>query len=192
MSNKKHTRICSHCSKPGHNIRTCPELREEPIKKPVKRQSKQRICSYCNKPGHNRRTCLKLKLEDEVCIKVEKTKEKVKTKFKDEDEFLNCVLNLEYSKLTDGDIIENPECLCALYFRDRKRFQIIKSNISEYNLLVDGNKYIEIIVKGRFKYSFRRGEYGIKTKYKTIFSKNLECEINNKLLHYSKKYKLVE
>jgi len=192
MSSKKRTRICSHCSKPGHNIRTCPELRDEPIKKPVKRQSKQRICSYCNKPGHNRRTCLKLKLEDDVCIKVEKVSEKVKTKFKDEDEFLNCVLKLEYSKLTDSDIIENPECLCAVYFRNKERFRVIKPRISGYHLLVDGNKYIEIIVKGRFKYSLRRGEYGIKTKYKTKYSKNIEEEILSKLSQYSKKYNLVE
>ena len=66
----KRTVYCRHCGNPGHNQRTCLELRKKAAENPNSYAAqkvavhdslgKNRVCSYCQKNGHNIATCQKL------------------------------------------------------------------------------------------------------------------------------------
>jgi hypothetical protein len=67
---------CRYCYGNGHNIRTCPKIREQAAKHPDSwaarkveslksstsstGNSNTRVCGYCKQSGHNRKTCKKI------------------------------------------------------------------------------------------------------------------------------------
>ena len=180
---KKGVRICSHCGGEGHNVRTCPDIHG--IKEKVVKVS-NRVCSYCGEKGHNRRTCLRIKTEDKIVVK-EKVNY-IKTKFKDEDDFLNSVFGITYEKAI-MDISKNIECISVMYYRDRQGFDNLGS-FEGYYLLVKDKQYIELVKKGNDEYMIRRGKFGGCSKMKIKFSTDVLKDINKYISHYSS-YKLV-
>ena len=66
---------CSHCYKAGHNIRSCPQLKEDAargsyyaerkLERVKARRATNRRCSYCRETGHNVRGC-NLKTGDKI------------------------------------------------------------------------------------------------------------------------------
>ena len=66
---------CSHCYKSGHNIRSCPKLKEDAaggsyyaerkLERIKARRVTNRRCSYCKETGHNVRGC-NLKTGDKI------------------------------------------------------------------------------------------------------------------------------
>ena len=180
---KKGVRICSHCGGEGHNVRTCPEIHGERV---VVIKVSNRVCSYCGEKGHNRRTCLRIKTEEREKV-IEKV-DYIKTKFKDEDDFLNSVLRLSYEDAL-LDIKNNLSCISVIYYRDRQRFDKL-DNYDGYYLLVDCLKYIELVKMCSDEYTIRRGKFGKSSKMKIKCSEDVDKDIKKYISHYSS-YKMV-
>ena len=63
---------CRYCGIRGHNIVTCPKIRENAVANPdswaarrveqikTKNEPTNRLCKYCGETGHNKRTCKKI------------------------------------------------------------------------------------------------------------------------------------
>lgn len=180
---KKGVRICSHCGLEGHNVRTCPVIHG--VKEVVVKVS-NRVCSYCGEKGHNRRTCLRIKTVDRVAV--DEKVDYIKTKFKDEDDFLNSVLGVTYEDAII-DIKNNIRCISVIYYRDKGHFKNLEFYVNYY-FMVDKQKYIEIVKVSRDEYTIRRGTYGKSSKMKIKCSDNVDDDIKKYISHYSS-YKLV-
>ena len=124
-------RICGHCGIEGHNKRTCPKIHGERVVKPIKKSD--RICSLCHKPGHNRRTCLSQVL-DKMPDKCEIISF-LKTKFKDEDDFLNSVYGVSYEKAC-SERAKYPHSLVRTYYTNGNLDSISQDKIRDYYLFL--------------------------------------------------------
>jgi len=183
VKKKRGVRICSNCGSEGHNIRTCPIIHGEKV---VIAKVSNRVCSFCGEKGHNRRTCLRIKMKCEVVEKEEI--DYIKTKFKDEDDFLNSVLGVTY-EVGILDIDKNLECISVMYMRDRQKFDNLEKR-DGYYLLVKKDRYIEIVKKGNDEYMIRRGKFGGVSKMKIKHSTNMDEDFKKYIEHYSS-YELV-
>ena len=169
--------VCSICGLEGHNSRTCTKVSVVTIEK--KEVKSTRICSKCGKPGHNARTCHKQQIEEGISeIK------NVKTHFKDEDDFLKCVLNLEYKDIKEPHL--TPQCIPSVYLRENNLDTV--KRIDGYHFLVNEDKFVDIYVRDKRRYIVRRGRLGGETTIRCFYTKDVGSDILKRMRRYKKKY----
>lgn len=74
---------CRYCYGNGHNIRSCPKIKEQAIANPDSWAARKiesykvdpakggnaRVCGYCHETGHNRKTCKKIIVDFTEAVK---------------------------------------------------------------------------------------------------------------------------
>ena len=180
---KSGCRVCSNCGIEGHNIRTCPIIHGKKNEKEIIRGV--RVCGYCGEKGHNRRTCLKLGYKG-VTEKIIDSIVKIRTNFKDENDFLKFVY--PDTEIEDMKPEKYPHVIVTLHYT-RGTSGII--GVKGYYLLTKGLKFIELYELDKQEYSVRRGVYKKKSNTTRKYTKTLTLDIKARIEHYSKKYQLV-